>query len=79
MESDSDVVTEDVCEDGMQNLGGRLLLMLMTGGILVGELVVVVVAVIVEVAVGVISISKKKVFVSGGGELFRGGFRAGGR
>ena len=59
MESDSDVVTEDVCEDGMQNLGGRLLLMLMTAGILVGELVVVVVAVIVDVAVGVISISKK--------------------
>ena len=37
----------------MQNLGGRLLLMLMRTGILIGEVVVVAVGVMVVVAVGV--------------------------
>ena len=34
MEGDNGIVMEDLCEDGMQNLGGRLVLMLMRGGIL---------------------------------------------
>ena len=59
MEGDSGVIMEDVCEDGMQNLGGRLVLMLMRAGYLVGELVVVVVGVMVVVAVGVVSFSEK--------------------
>ena len=59
MEGDSIFVIEDVCEDGTQNLGGRLVLILMRAGILVGELVVVAVAVIVVVAVGMISISEQ--------------------
>ena len=42
MEVDSGTVMEDVCEDGMQNLGGRLMLMLMRACILVGGVVVVV-------------------------------------
>ena len=29
MEGDTNIVMEDVCEDSMQNLGGRLVLMLM--------------------------------------------------
>ena len=58
MEGDSIFVIEDVCEDGTQNLGGRLVI-LMRAGILVGELVVVAVAVIVVVAVGMISISEQ--------------------
>ena len=32
---------EDVCEDGMQNLGRRLVLMLIRAGILVGQVGVV--------------------------------------
>ena len=51
MEGNNGIV-KDVCEDGMRNLGGRLVLMLMRAGILVGELEVV--------AVGVISISEKR-------------------
>ena len=51
MEGDSGIVMEDVCEDNMQNLGGRLVLMLMRAGILVGE--------VVMVAVGVTSFSEK--------------------
>lgn len=47
-------VIEDVCEDGKQNLHGRLVLMLMRAGILVGEVVVLVVGVMVVVAVCVI-------------------------
>ena len=34
MEGDNGIVMEDVCEDSMQNLGGRLVLMLMRAGIL---------------------------------------------
>ena len=60
MEGDSGIVMEDVCEDGMQNLGGRLVLMLMRAGYLVGELVVVVVGAMVVVALGVISFSEKR-------------------
>ena len=37
----------------MQNLGGRLVLMFMRAGILIGEVVVVAVGVMVVVAVGV--------------------------
>ena len=60
MQGDSDVAVEDVCEDVMQNLGGRLVLILMITGILVGEVVVVAVGVMVMVAVGVISFSEKQ-------------------
>ena len=59
MEGDSGVIMEDVCEDGMQNLDGRLVLMFLRAGYLVGELVVVVVGVMVVVAVGVVSFSEK--------------------
>ena len=51
-EGDSGIVTEDVCEDSMQNLGRRLVLMLIRGGILIGEVVVV--------AVGIVSFSEKR-------------------
>ena len=61
MEGDSGIIViEDVCEDGMRNLGGRLVLMLTTAGILVGKLVVVAVGVMVGVAVGVTCISEKR-------------------
>ena len=50
---------EDLCEDGMENLGGRLVLMLMRAGILVCQVVVVAVGVMVMVAVGVLSFSEK--------------------
>ena len=60
MECDSGIVMEDVCKNGVRNLGLRLVLMLMRAGILVGELVVVVVGVMVVVVVGVISISEKR-------------------
>ena len=61
MEGDSGIVTEDVCEDDMRNLGGRLVLMLKRAGNLVSELVVVVVVgVMVVVAVGLLSISEKR-------------------
>ena len=36
MEGDNVIVMEDVREDGMRNLGGRLVLMLTKAGILVG-------------------------------------------
>ena len=49
---------EDVCGDGRRNLGGRLVLMLMREGILVGGVVVVVVRVMVMVEVGVVSFSE---------------------
>ena len=45
------MVMEDVCEDCLQNLGVRLVLMLMRAGILVG--------VVVVVAAGVISYFKE--------------------
>ena len=51
MEGDSGIPMEDVYEDGMQNLGGRLVLMLMRADCLVGEVVVVVVGVMVVVVV----------------------------
>ena len=59
MEGDSGIVMEDVCDHGMQNLGGRLVLMLMRAGILIGEEVVVAVGVMVMMAVGVIPFSGK--------------------
>ena len=58
MEGDSGIAMEDVCGDDMQNIGGRLVLMLMRAGILVGGVVVVVVAVMVMVEVGVVSFSE---------------------
>ena len=57
----------------MQNLDGRLVFMLMSTGILVGEVVVVAVRVMVVVALGKIS------FVSDRGGVFRGGFWASGK
>ena len=59
MGGDSGIIMEDVCEDGMQNLGARLVSMLLRAGILVGGLVVVVVGVMVVVAVGVVSFSEE--------------------
>ena len=60
MDDDSSIVIENVREDGMRILGGRLVLMLMRASILVGELVVVVVGVLIVVAAGMISISEKR-------------------
>ena len=59
-EGDSGVVTDDVCENGMQDLGGRLVLMLPRAGFLVGELVMVAGGVRVVVGVGVISIFEER-------------------
>ena len=59
MGSDSGIVMEDVCEDGMQNLGERLVPLLMRAGILVGGLIVVVVGVMVVVGVGIVSFSEE--------------------
>ena len=58
MKDDSGIVMEDVCGDNMRNLGGRLVLMLMRVGILVGGVVVVAVGVMVMVEVGVVSFSE---------------------
>ena len=52
MAGDSYIVIKDVCEDGMRNLGGKLVLMFTRAGILVGDLVMM--------AVGVISISQRR-------------------
>ena len=60
MEGDTSIVMEDVCEDSMQNLRGRLVLMLMRAGILVGRVVVVAVGVMVVVALGVMSFSQER-------------------
>ena len=60
IQGDSGIVIEDVCEDDMQNLGERLVLMPMRTGILVGEVVLVAVGVMVVVAAGVISFSEKR-------------------
>ena len=50
---DSGIVMEDVCEDGIQNLGvRRLVLIILKAGILVGGLVVVVVGVMIVVVLG---------------------------
>ena len=58
MKDGSGIVMEDVCGDNMRNLGGRLVLMLMRVGILVGGVVVVAVGVMVMVEVGVVSFSE---------------------
>ena len=60
MGGDSGIVMEYVCEDAIQNLGGRLVSMLMTAGILVGGLVVVAVGVMEVVALGVVSFSEER-------------------
>ena len=52
MAGGSYIVIKDVCEDGMRNLGGKLVLMFTRAGILVGDLVMM--------AVGVISISQRR-------------------
>ena len=57
MEGESGVVMDNVCGD-MRNLGGRLVLMLMRTGILVDGVVVVAVGVMVMVEVGVVSFSE---------------------
>ena len=54
MEDDRGIVIGDECEVDKQNLGGRLVLMLMRKAIFVSEVVVVVVGVMVVVGVGVI-------------------------
>ena len=51
MEGDSGIVMEDVCRDDVQNLEGRLVLMLMRPGILCVGVVVVAVGVMVMVEV----------------------------
>ena len=58
MEGDSGFVMENACGDDMQNLGWRLVLMLMRAGILVGGVTVMVVGVMVMVEVGVVSFSE---------------------
>ena len=59
MKSYSFIIMEDVREDDLQNLGGRLVLMLMRAGILVGGVVVVEVGVMVVAVMGVIPFSEK--------------------
>ena len=51
---------KNVCEDDLQNLGGRIMLMLLRAGILVGEVIVLTVVVMVVLAVGVISFFEKR-------------------
>ena len=58
MEGDSGIVMEDVCEDDMQNLEGRLVLMLMRPRILCVGVVVVVVGVMVMVEMEMVSFSE---------------------
>ena len=58
MEDDNGIVTEDVCEDIMQDLGGGLVLMLLRTGILFGKVVVVSVGVMAIMAVGVMFFQK---------------------
>ena len=67
MEGDSDIVIEDVCGCDMQNLGGRLVFMLMRTGILVGKVVVV--------AVEAMSFSEKWSFSVMEVKCLRVGFR----
>ena len=59
MEDNRGIVMEGECVVGVQNLGGRLLLMLLRAGVLVGVVVLVVVGVMVVVAVGVIFFGKR--------------------
>ena len=71
MEGYSGIFIEDVCQDSIRTLVRRLVLMLIRAGILVGEVVVV--------ALGVISVFGKTVFVGDGAEVFRGSFWASGK
>ena len=59
MKGYSFIIMEDVQEDDLQNLGGRLVLMLIRAGILVGGVVVVEVGVMVVAVMGVIPFSEK--------------------
>ena len=61
MEDDSGIVIEDICEDGMRNRVGGLVLMLMRAGILFGEVVVVAVVVMVVTTVRVMPFLKNAV------------------
>ena len=58
MEGDIGIVMEEVYGNDMWNLGGRLVLMLVRAGILVGVVVVVVMGVMVMVEVEVVSFSE---------------------
>ena len=58
MEGDSGIVMDDVCGDDMWTLGGRLVMILIRAGILVGGKVVVVVGLMVMMEVGVVSFSE---------------------
>ena len=58
MEGDIGIVMEEVYGNDMWNLGGRLVLMLVRAGILVGGVVVVVMGVMVMVEVEVVSFSE---------------------
>ena len=58
MEGDSGIVIEDVCGDDVQNLEGRLVLMLMRPGILYVGVAVVVVGVMVMVEMEMVSFSE---------------------
>ena len=71
MKGDSSIVMKDVCENGMRNLGGMLVLMLMRAGILVGGVVVV--------TVGVISFSEEQCLSATKVECLGVGFWADGR
>ena len=59
MKGYSFIIMEDVREDDLQNLGGRLVLMLMRASILIGGVVVVAVGVMGVAAMGVISFSEE--------------------
>ena len=59
MKGYSFIIMEDVQEDDLQNLGGRLVLMLMRAGILIGGVVVVAVGVMGVAAMGVIYFSEE--------------------
>ena len=62
MEGDSGIIIKDVCENGVRNLGGRLVLMLMRAGTLVDEVIVLAVGVMVVVMVRVMSLPEKWCF-----------------
>ena len=57
--SDTGIVMKHLCKNGMQNLGGRLVLMLMRAGILVGGVVMLAVEMMV-VVVGIVSFSEER-------------------
>ena len=74
IEGDNAIALEFVCEDVVQSLGRRLVLMFMIADILIYEMVVVVVGVMVVVTMGVISFSKKRCLTVTEVESFGVGF-----